>query len=208
MILAAQKDITLKQVMQSASLVVPESSGILWASRILGLSLPTFIPGIDFMKTLIQLAHRRGTRIFFLGSGPGVAQDAADRLGADYPGLQIVGCHDGYFPGEGEAVVEMIRALKPEMVFVGLGMPRQEKWIASHLSSFGPAWVMGVGGSFDVVSGRLHRAPVILRRLGLEWLYRLCQEPWRWRRIAQLPVFILKVLQERFASGMSIPAER
>ena len=198
MLLAAQEDHELHRILEEAALVVPESSGILWASRVLGEPLREFSPGIDLMLAICRMAKEKGHPAFFLGSSPGVADAAARSLQGEFPGLKISGTHHGYFKTDEEpAVLELVRRAKPDLLFVGMGMPAQEKWIAKHLESLEVPVVMGVGGSFDVLSGRLRRAPRFMRRAGIEWLYRLTQEPWRWRRIAQLPVFAWKVLQEK-----------
>jgi N-acetylglucosaminyldiphosphoundecaprenol N-acetyl-beta-D-mannosaminyltransferase len=198
MLLAAQEDPALKRIMDEAALVVPESSGILWASRVMKAPLREFTPGIDLMLAICRMASERGHPAYLLGASPGVAEAAGHLLQERFPGFVLVGTHHGYFKPEDEsAVLEKIRNAKPSLLFVGMGMPAQEKWIAAHLQTLGVPVVMGVGGSFDVLSGKLRRAPTLLRRAGIEWLYRLTQEPWRWRRIAQLPVFAWKVFKEK-----------
>ena len=221
MVLAAEKDRALRDILEQAALVVPESWGIRWASRLYGHALAEFTPGIDLMREICRLGERSGHSVYLLGSAPGVAEEAAQALLRQFPKLNIVGTSHGFFssphPGlapslsqrervpEGRVrqslsevdVIRRIRDSRPSLLFVGMGMPAQEKWIAAHLEELGVPVVMGVGGSFDVLSGRLNRAPVWLRRLGIEWSWRLLQEPWRWRRIAQLPVFAWKVLREK-----------
>jgi N-acetylglucosaminyldiphosphoundecaprenol N-acetyl-beta-D-mannosaminyltransferase len=198
MLLAAQEDPGLRRILEEAALVVPESSGILWASRVMNAPLREFIPGIDLMWAICRMAAERGHPAFLLGASPGVAEAAGRVLQERYPALEVVGTHHGYFrPDEEPTVMEKVRSVKPALLFVGMGMPAQEKWIADHLQALGVPVVMGVGGSFDVLSGKLRRAPPLMRRVGVEWLYRLAQEPWRWRRIAQLPVFAWKVLTEK-----------
>jgi N-acetylglucosaminyldiphosphoundecaprenol N-acetyl-beta-D-mannosaminyltransferase len=198
MLLQSQEDPDLRRILEQAALVVPESSGILWASRVIGSPLQQFIPGIDFMLALCGLAQDEQLSVYFLGSAPGVAETAVTALRHRFPRLRVAGTGDGYFKKEDEpAVIAHVRDAKPALLFVGMGMPAQEKWIARHLRTLNVPIVMGVGGSFDVLSGRLRRAPAWMRGAGIEWLYRLAQEPWRWRRIAQLPVFAWKVLQEK-----------
>jgi len=196
MLLDAQHDRALRAVLEHSALVVPESSGIYWASRRLRQPLKEFVPGIDFMLALCRLAAERGDSIYLLGAKPGVARRAADELERRFPTLRIVGAEHGYFAAaETGAVIQRISVAAPGILFVGMSVPGQEKWIAEHLRALGVRVVMGVGGSFDVLSGNLQRAPQWMRRLGIEWLYRLMQEPWRWRRIARLPIFALKVLR-------------
>jgi N-acetylglucosaminyldiphosphoundecaprenol N-acetyl-beta-D-mannosaminyltransferase len=203
MLLEAERDAELRRILDQAALVVPESSGILWASHVLERPLEGFTPGIDLMLAICRMAQEKGHPAFLLGSAPGVAEIAGRALAARFPALRLAGTHHGYFQASEEpAVIGLIRRAKPSILFVGMGMPAQEKWIARHLESLGVPLVMGVGGSFDVLSGKLRRAPPLMRRAGVEWLYRLAQEPWRWRRIAQLPVFAWKVLrQSRAVSG-------
>jgi len=200
MLLAAETDADLRGIINSAPLSVPESSGLRWAGRLMGKPFPEIIPGIDLM---LELCGRfDGEPIYFLGSAPGVARAAADELLKRVPSLNIVGTHDGYFKPEDEAdVLEHIRASAPTFLFVGLGMPAQEKWIARHFQSLNVPVVIGIGGSFDVISGKLARAPRWMQSAGIEWAYRLYQEPWRWRRIVQLPVFLMKVLKQRVAQS-------
>jgi len=217
MVLSAEKDRDLRDILERAALVVPESWGIRWASRVHGHALAEFTPGIDLMLEICRLAEAGGRSVYLLGSAPGVAEEAGVELKRRCPGLMIAGTHHGFFAsphpnplpkGEGgvarvrqrlseSEVVQIIRHAKPSILFVGMGMPAQEKWIAAHLEELGVPVVMGVGGSFDVLSGRLKRAPAWIRRLGIEWSYRLLQEPWRWRRILQLPVFAWKVWREK-----------
>jgi N-acetylglucosaminyldiphosphoundecaprenol N-acetyl-beta-D-mannosaminyltransferase len=198
MLMDAEHDPELHAILESAALVVPESSGILWASRRMGQPLKEFIPGIDLMGALCQL----GSPIYLLGAKPGIAEAAARELERRTPGLIIAGTHHGYFPeSEAAAVIETIRAAAPAFLFLGMSVPGQEKWIAKHLKELNVPVVMGVGGSFDVLCGRLNRAPHWMRRAGVEWLYRLIQEPWRWRRIGRLPVFAAKILCAQFKSA-------
>lgn len=198
MLLAAEQDPVLRQLLSDAALAVPESWGIGWAGRRLRVPLPHFVPGIDLMEALCEQAGRRGQSIFLLGSRPGVAEAAVQALVRRYPGLRVAGTHHGYFSRAQEPeIIEAIRAAAPTYLFVGLSMPDQEKWIYRYRASLAARVAMGVGGSFDVLSGQLHRAPFWMRRLGIEWVYRLMQEPWRWRRIAQLPVFMRKVWLSR-----------
>jgi len=198
MVLAAEKDRDLRDILERAALVVPESWGMRWASRLHGHALAEFTPGIDLMLEICRLAEVGGHPIYLLGSAPGVAEKAAEALRRRFPAVKIAGTDHGYFKAsEDSEVIGRIRRQKPSCLFVGMGMPAQEKWIASHLKELGVPVVMGVGGSFDVLSGRLKRAPVWIRRLGIEWSYRLIQEPWRWRRILQLPVFAWKVWREK-----------
>jgi N-acetylglucosaminyldiphosphoundecaprenol N-acetyl-beta-D-mannosaminyltransferase len=139
--------------------------------------------------------------VFLLGSKDGVAQNAAKRLQALFPGLNVVGTHHGYFTDH-DAIIAHIRSVKPDLLFAGLATPEQEMWISTNLSAMGVPVVMGVGGSFDVISGALKRAPVFMQRAGLEWLFRLLLQPWRIGRIKDLPLFIFNVLKLKFKATL------
>ena len=198
MLLEAERDPELKDLLENASLVVPESWGISWASRQIGEPLDQFIPGIDLLLALCRLSAERSHSIFLLGSKPGVAERAAESLKSQYPLLRIAGMRHGYFSkAEEPEVIAQIRQAKPTFLFVGMSVPSQEKWIQHHLSALQVPIAMGVGGSFDVLSGQLKRAPHWMRRLGIEWVFRTLQEPWRLMRIKGLPVFMWHVLRDK-----------
>jgi N-acetylglucosaminyldiphosphoundecaprenol N-acetyl-beta-D-mannosaminyltransferase len=196
MILASLKDEELAAVMEDAELVVPESSGIAWAANQCGTPLEQIVPGIDLFQAMCRVARDTQKSIFLLGAEPGVAEKAAVTLAARYPGLRIAGTHHGYFRRQEDetAVIAQIRESAADFVFVGMSVPHQEKWIRRNLKAMGAPVVMGIGGSFDVLSGRLRRAPQWLRDLGMEWVFRTAQQPWRIKRIVHLPLFVLKIL--------------
>jgi N-acetylglucosaminyldiphosphoundecaprenol N-acetyl-beta-D-mannosaminyltransferase len=160
--------------------------------------LPAFIPGIDLMTEMCRLACDEERSIYLLGAQPGVAEKAAANLQAIFPGLKVAGTHDGYFSREHEEqnVIAEIRDRAPSFLFVGMNVPWQEKWISRHLRALDVPIVMGVGGSFDVLSGQLRRAPLWMRRFGVEWVFRTLQQPWRLQRIKDLPVFMWRVLKQ------------
>jgi N-acetylglucosaminyldiphosphoundecaprenol N-acetyl-beta-D-mannosaminyltransferase len=135
--------------------------------------------------------------VFLLGSAPGVAQQAAERLRLKYPGCNIVGTRHGFFPVEdADIVAQEVAAEKPDILLVALGIPRQEKFIARTQATIGARVAMGVGGSFDVYSGAVKRAPLLVQRLKLEWLWRLMLNPKKWKKVARLPRFVWLVLKE------------
>jgi N-acetylglucosaminyldiphosphoundecaprenol N-acetyl-beta-D-mannosaminyltransferase len=194
----AQSDAELKEIINSADLVTPDSVGILWAARRFGTPLPERVSGADLVERLCEQAAVLGNRVFLLGAAPGVAEDAAANLYERYPGLQIVGTHHGYFkPEESDEVVRKIRAARPDILFVAMGIPRQEKWIREHIVELQVPVSMGVGGTFDVISGRTKRAPEWIQRHSLEWLHRLVSNPRKIRKCSTLPVFVWMVLQAR-----------
>jgi N-acetylglucosaminyldiphosphoundecaprenol N-acetyl-beta-D-mannosaminyltransferase len=192
MIVASLKDIELRNIINNAYLSVADGVGLMLAGRILGRKFKQRIAGIDLMLDLVKVAKNKGYRIFLFGSREGVAEEAAKVLDAD-----VAGTYQGYSMNDRQ-VIEAIKSSGPDMLFVGLGSPKQEKWAADHLKELGVPLVMCVGGSLDVIAGRVKRAPVLLRKTGFEWLWRLIIEPRRWRRMLVLPVFIIKVIRSRF----------
>jgi N-acetylglucosaminyldiphosphoundecaprenol N-acetyl-beta-D-mannosaminyltransferase len=195
----AQSNPDLLQLINQADLVTPDGAGVVWASRYLGRPVPARVTGIDLVLALGPVAEVKGYRLFLLGAAPGVAEEAGQKLQESYPKLVVAGAYHGYFqPGspEEQQVLQMIRQAQPDLLLVALGAPRQEFWIRQHLAA-GDLTVpvsIGVGGSLDVIAGRVERAPAWMRRCQLEWLGRLLREPRRWRRMLALPKFVLKVL--------------
>lgn len=199
---AAVKDAALAAAIMSADLVVPDGVGIVWAARRAGNRLPERLPGVELVLDLAEAARAKGWRLYLLGARPGVAQEAGRRLQEQYPGLNIVGTHHGYFgPGEEEAVIEDILRAKPHILLAALGVPRQEVWLHTRAARLRVPVMMGVGGSFDVISGVVARAPAWVQRAGLEWAYRLCTDPRRWRRAVRLPLFVWSVWRRHSVKG-------
>jgi len=193
----AQFEKRLLDLVNRADLVTPDGVGIVWACRVAGDPVPERVTGIDLMLRLVERAAREGWRVFLLGAAPGVAEEAAERLRRVYPGLRVAGVHHGYFKeDERAAVANLVREARADLLFAALGAPKQEFWIDSHLTATGAAAAVGVGGSFDVIAGRVRRAPRWVRRLHLEWLARLLREPSRWRRQLALPLFAGVVLRK------------
>lgn len=195
MLNAAHSDPALASAIRGADLVVPDGAGLLVAARLTGQPLRGRVPGIDLLRALCGESVKRGWRVLLMGAKPGVALAAAERLRRDHPGLAVSAVRDGYFRRDEEpAVIHDIKVATPDLLFVALGMDRQERWIAHNLSALGARVVMGVGGALDVIAGHLPRAPGWLQSLGGEWLWRLAQEPSRWRRMLGLPAFLCRVL--------------
>lgn len=194
---AARHDGALQEVLRRASLVVPDGAGLVLAARLRGKPLHTRVAGIDLVTAWFG-RHQGPLRVFLLGAKPGVAETAAQKLTSRFPELRIVGTQHGYFKTEDEAqIIDQMRSAAVDVLLVGLGSPRQELFLMNHLGD--QAWrvAIGVGGSFDVYAGLLRRAPKLMRRLGLEWLYRLCQEPSRLGRMLNLPRFLWAALWEK-----------
>jgi N-acetylglucosaminyldiphosphoundecaprenol N-acetyl-beta-D-mannosaminyltransferase len=193
---ASLENPALSRTISKACLVIPDSIGISIASTILSLKYVRRMPGIDLIDDLCDMALQNNLRLFLLGSKQDVIETAAKNLASRFHGLNICGTHHGYFSAEQEdSIISSIRDKNPDILLVGLEVPRQETWIFENLDKLGVPLVMGVGGSFDVVSGRLKRAPVWMRVFGLEWFFRFVQQPWRIFRIMNLPFFILNVVK-------------
>jgi N-acetylglucosaminyldiphosphoundecaprenol N-acetyl-beta-D-mannosaminyltransferase len=194
-VIMAREQSDFRCVLQRADLAIPDGIGIVWAARLLGDRLPERIGGVDLVELLAAWAAREQRSIFLLGAGPGVAEAAARRLLQRHPGLSIAGTHAGSPAREHEAaIVSLVRQAQPDILLVAFGAPRQDLWIARTRHLLQVPVAMGVGGAFDFISGRVPRAPRPLRRVGLEWLYRLIRQPWRWRRMLALPRFASLVL--------------
>jgi len=183
----------LKAVLCNAELAIPDGAGIVLYFRLKGKRLQR-CPGIELAESLLQkLAPDQSA--FFLGAAPGVAEAAAQRWRSRKPDLTIAGIQDGYFTPEAlPALEERLKTLQPTVILVALVVPRQEFWIAQRRSLCPSAIWVGVGGSFDIWAGNKQRAPAFFCNNNLEWLYRLYQEPWRWRRMLALPRFALRPL--------------
>jgi len=192
----AVHQLPLQQMINQADLITPDGAGVVWAAQHLGCPVKERVTGIDLVARLAQEGAERGWSFYFLGAAPGVAAEAAAKLCALYPQLQVVGTADGYFSSADEKqVIEAINRSGANILLVGLGAPRQDLWIAENREKFACQVAIGVGGSFDVLAEKLNRAPGWMIKLNLEWLYRLVKEPSRWRRQLALPRFVGLVLQ-------------
>lgn len=192
----ARDDEHYRTLLNGAALVLPDGIGILYAARILGHPLTARIPGIDFAAGLMEALARDKGKLFLLGAKPGIADLAAQNLRVRYPGLDICGTHDGYFQND-EAVLSLLRAARADVVFVCLGAPRQERWMAEFGPRSGATLMLGLGGALDVFSGTVQRAPPLFQKLGLEWFYRLLHQPSRIGRMAKLPLFLVTAWRQR-----------
>jgi N-acetylglucosaminyldiphosphoundecaprenol N-acetyl-beta-D-mannosaminyltransferase len=179
-------DPKLRHIIDECGLVNADGQSVVWASRLLRDPLPERVAGIDLMDELLALAERRGHRVYFLGARADILERAVARLLAKYPRLEVAGARDGYFSDdEAPAVCDAIRASRPDVLFVAMSSPRKEYFLGEYGPDLGAPFVMGVGGSIDVIAGMTRRAPAAWQRLGLEWLFRLLQEPRRmFRRYA------------------------
>ncbi len=197
-VMQAQDDPALLGIMQQAALVTPDGAGVLLAARMRGVQLPARVSGVDLVEQLSALAAQKGYLVYLFGAAEGVAAEAAEKLKARHPGLTIVGTRNGFFtPAEEPQIVRDIAATHPDLLFVALGIPKQEQFIRGYFTELNVPVMIGVGGSFDVIAGRLQRAPVWMQRTGLEWLYRITQQPKRLPRLAALPRFIVAAWREK-----------
>jgi N-acetylglucosaminyldiphosphoundecaprenol N-acetyl-beta-D-mannosaminyltransferase len=201
-----QGDSRLREIVAGCRLVNADGQSVIWASRLLGKPLPERVAGIDLFQALLGLAAQKSYSTYFLGARPEIVAEASRRAVALNPGLRVVGLHHGYLrEGDTEAVVAEVNRTRPQILFVGMPSPQKEYWLSENLERLGVPFAMGVGGSFDVMAGAVTRAPVWMRRVGLEWVYRLCQEPSKmWKRYlfgnARFIALVLRELRGRWAS--------
>lgn len=195
-IMKAQDDEELRQLLNRADYQIPDGIGVILASKLKKGNIQSRVTGIDMMLTLCDVAAKNGKKIFMYGGKPGVADQAKVELEKRFPGIKIVGTLNGYEKDE-QVIIESINEHKPDIIFVALGSPTQEYWIVNHMEKVTPMVFQGVGGSYDVISGNLKRAPEAFQKLGLEWFYRLLKEPWRWKRQLILPQFLVRVIKNK-----------
>lgn len=185
-----------RAAVNGADLVLPDGIGVIKGAAMLGTPLKERTPGIEFAEQMVGKLAEMGKSLYLLGSKPGIAEQAGEKLRAKYPGLVIAGCHDGYFQDD-VPVVRAIQESRAAMVFVCLGAPKQELWMAKNGTATGARLLCGLGGSLDVFAGTVERAPAFWTNHGLEWFYRLCKEPRRLGRMMKLPLFLVHVRQEK-----------
>ena len=194
-----QSDSNLNSIISSCDLINADGMPIVWASRLLGQPLPERVAGVDLFQELIKVCSEKGYRPFFLGAREWVVNEVVDVFKTKYPSLQIAGYRNGYFSESEEyEVASMIKNSNADMLFVGFSSPMKERFLNKWMPIMGVPFCMGVGGSFDIVAGKTRRSPEWMQRCGLEWSYRIFQEPTRmWKRYATTnPAFILMVLKE------------
>ena len=197
-VMRARRDAEFRRILSEADLCLPDGIGILWAGRMLGRPFKARVTGVDTTWQLLGMAAERGYRVFLLGAAEGVAERTAQIVRANHPGLVIAGTHAGASgSGDDQATGDLILAARPDILLVAYGAPAQDKWIYRNQPRLNVPLAVGVGGTFDFISGVSRRAPAWLRRLGLEWTHRLYREPWRWRRMTALPLFAAEVVRQR-----------
>ena len=199
-IMLAQDDPKMASILKEADLVVPDGIGVVIASKLLKTeTLPERVPGYDLIQNTMAQAANKGYKYFFFGGKPGVAEEAKLKMEEKYPGIEIVGCQDGYFKEEDTpAIVEAINESRANILLVCLGAPKQEKWIHENKEVLPYIRVaVGAGGSLDGMAGIVQRAPEIFQKIGLEWFYRLVRQPSRWKRMLVIPTFVGKVVKSK-----------
>ncbi len=190
-LLAAEKDAEFRTVLNGADLVLPDGIGVLYSAKIMGTPLQERVPGIEFAEDMLDCLNEMGGRLFLLGAKPGVAEEAGRRIVERHPSIVLCGTQDGYFKDEQEVLVK-VAAAKPDLLFVCLGAPKQEKWMSRWGEHTGAKLAIGLGGCLDVFAGKVERAPEAWCRMNLEWAYRLMKEPKRIGRMAKLPLVLVK----------------
>lgn len=198
-IMVAQKDNELKNILNNSDMLIADGIGVVWASRMVGKSIPERVTGFDTMTNLFKEGSDGSISFYLLGGKPGTVEKAHKELLKQYPNINVAGMHHGYFNADEEKeIIKEINDLCPDILLVALGAPKQEKWIYNNKANLCVKVCMGVGGCFDVIAGNVKRAPVVFQRLGLEWFYRLIKEPSRYKRMLKLPQFAITVMLNKF----------
>lgn len=194
-IMHGYRDASLRDILNNADMLTADGIGVVYASRILGNPISQRCAGYDVACTLLGKMAKEGKSVYLFGSKPGVAELAGDTLYKRYPGLIVAGFSDGYFDADKEKqIIADINRVKPDVLFVCLGAPKQERWIAAHKGELECKVCMGLGGCLDVFAGTVERAPEFFCNHGIEWLYRLAKQPKRFIRMLDLPKFAITVL--------------
>lgn len=196
--MTALEDKEFMDILNQGDLVIPDGAGVVLASKIIRKPLRQKVAGFDLASGMLKDPRFYGKTFFFLGAKPGVAEKAVAKLKAQNTNLQVLGVHHGYFKeDETDQILQTINRLNPDILFVGLGAPRQEKWIHARKEQLNARLVMGVGGTIDGLAGEVKRAPDLFVKANLEWLYRLVKQPKRIGRMMNIPAFLMKALKYR-----------
>ena len=197
-IIIAQQDAPFYAVLQQSDLNIIDGWGAVLALRLRRVAVPARVTGSDSVPMIAERAAQRSWRLFLLGAGPGIAQQAATILTERYPGLQIAGTFAGSpHPDEAEAIIQTVNDAEADILLVAYGAPNQDTWIHQHRDRLKVKVAMGIGGTLDFITWHTPRAPRWMQRTGLEWLYRLYLQPWRWRRMLRLPIFAMMAMLYR-----------
>lgn len=198
MVMEARKSPEYLAIMKRSELIVPDGAGVVWAANYVGEPVAERVTGFELLHELLTVGEKHRWKVYLLGASPDIIQTAAEKLKLQYPLIEWVGVRDGYFgPEQDEEVIADIQEKQPDLLFIGRSADRQEPWIDRYKHRLKVPVMMGVGGSYDVISGKLKRAPKLFIRLRLEWFYRLLQEPWRYKRMLVLPKFAFSVIRHK-----------
>ncbi|RKD22078.1 N-acetylmannosaminyltransferase [Ammoniphilus oxalaticus] len=195
-VVGADQDPDLKQITDQADLITPDGIGIVIASRWQGDPVAERVAGYDLLLNLLERGNELGWSFFFLGTSEEANQEATAIIHERYPNLIIAGRHHGFFKDKEAELIEQINEARPDVLVVALGAPRQEQWIFKQKENLHTKIAIGVGGSLDVIAGKVKRAPIFWQKLNLEWFYRLVMQPTRWKRQLALPKFAIKAYFE------------
>lgn len=194
-IMAAQKDKEFFDILKQADLATPDSVGVMIGGKLQKKPFKQRIPGQAYFRKVIEVGEKEGWTFYFLGGESGIAEKAKENVLKDFPNCKIVGCHEGFFKEDTEEqVIKEINNLAPNVLFVAMGAPAQEKWIYNNRNNLNVDIATGQGGTFDYEAGKIKRAPIFFQKLGIEWLWRLFKEPKRIVRMMVLPLYLLKIL--------------
>lgn len=196
-VMYAKKDPNYMSLIKEADYVIADGIGIIKGSKMLGTPIVERVAGYDLMLALLEEANQQGSRVYLLGAKEDVLQSTVAKVKKLYPSINLIGSRNGYFDFSASAVIEAVQATQPDIVFVAIGYPKQEQWIHQYMKTASKGLLMGVGGSFDVLSGKSKRAPKIFIKLNIEWLYRLIKQPFRIKRMMALPRFLREVKNEK-----------
>lgn len=196
-VMKAVEEPEYKGLLDRATYITADGIGVVKGAGLLGKPLPERVTGYDTMMDLLALGNEKKFKIFLLGAQQETIEKAIANIEKDYPNVEIVGSHNGFFDWDSQDIPNEIQEKKPDLVFVALGVPRQEKWIATNISRFEKGVFIGVGGSFDVIAGTVERAPEAWQKANVEWLYRLIKQPSRFGRMMALPRFAVKILTQK-----------
>lgn len=191
----AQANPYYEKILKSSNYIIPDGVGIILASKILGQHLQERLTGFDLMSRLLEISNKKNYKIYLLGTKPDIIDMTASNIKKTFPHIEIAGFHHGYFHNDQEIINE-IKLSEPDIIFVGLGFPKQEKWISDNLHHFNKGLFIGIGGCLNIWAGVNKRAPKFMRDLNLEWLYRLIKEPTRSKRMLAIPIFLKRVFRQ------------
>jgi len=198
MVNVASNDLSFREIVNNASMVTPDSSGVMLASKMYGNPIENKTPGCEIAENICRISGEKDIKIFFLGAKPEIVENAINKMKEKYKDTKITGYHHGFFKDEDNShICKLIKDSNAQILFVALGIPKQEFWIRDNIKKTGVKVAIGVGGTFDVMSKAVARAPKIYQKLYLEWLYRYFQDPSKSYKIKKLPGFFMKVLRRK-----------